>query len=190
MGTPPQGKYLLDTGKVQHRVNVGHGLYEWNGEVRHISHAFEIGVLLGPIRENTKEEKDVKSKKVATQESMENAVKECDAKATKAMKDFVEKAVEIASSPVIKAFVDPKENLIDLETREAIRKELLALAQTPSPAKHKTIAPILAKYFCMEINAVKEQGHGWDSILKIIRKHGLHVGREYLKSHVNANSGV
>jgi hypothetical protein len=52
-GTPPQGKYLLDTGKEQIKIDVGHNIFTWAGKTRHISKAFEMGKLLGPISEKS-----------------------------------------------------------------------------------------------------------------------------------------
>jgi hypothetical protein len=52
-GTPPQGKYLLDTGKEQIKVDVGHNVFTWLGKTHHISKAFEMGKLLGPISEKS-----------------------------------------------------------------------------------------------------------------------------------------
>jgi hypothetical protein len=47
--TPPQGKYLLDLGHERHEVDVGYKVFTWNGKTRHISKAFQYGVLLGPL---------------------------------------------------------------------------------------------------------------------------------------------
>jgi hypothetical protein len=155
-GTPPQGKYLLDTGEEMCEVNVGHGIFEREGEVHPISFAFASGTLWGPIREK-KEEKNMKGKKARIEHKP---------------------VVPDDSAPE----ADMYETQIDLETREAIRKELLELAQTPPSWKRRSIAPVLVKYFGTEIKASRARGHGWGHIAKIIRKHGLHVSEAYLKN--------
>jgi hypothetical protein len=188
-GIPPQGKYLLDTGEEQHKVNVGHGIFEREGEVHPISFAFASGTLWGPIREK-KEEKEMKKSKKAKEsqalvnvvDAAEKALDKLSVEGPKAVKQFT-KRVEPTGFDLSAALeTDVDEALIDSDTREAIRKELLELAKTLPPWKHRSIAPVLAKLFGEEIKTLRQGGHSWDSIVKIIRKHGLHVSRTFLKT--------
>lgn len=190
-GAPPRGKYFLDTGKARHKVNVERGGLEWNGEVHPLAFAFARGVLRGPIQEK-EEEKGMKVKngqkgQASAKEGAEQAKKIFEGAAGNAAQDFVDGSSEnetavlpaIAKGAISKAGAD--EELIGIETREAIRKDLLELAQTPS-LRRRSIAPALAKIFDEEIKAARERGHSWSAILRIMQKHGLRVSREGLKT--------
>jgi uncharacterized membrane protein len=151
--------------------------------------AFASGTLWGPIREKKEGEEMKKSKKVRESQALvdvfdaaKKAVDELSVEGPKAVKQFTERVESTGFdlSATLDAGVD--EALIDAETREAVRKDLLELAQTLPPWKRRSIAPVLAKLFSEEIKILRQGGHGWDSIVKIIRKHGLHVSRTFLKT--------
>jgi hypothetical protein len=145
-GTPPQGKYLLDTGRSQHNVDVGHGIFEWDGTVHTIEYAFEIGKLLGPIPQ--KEEKGMKT---------------------------VTKETKLPDIPGLTAEADA-------EIRQALRE----MAKVQARIVPQSIAPQLAAAYGEDIQAVREQKHGWQKIARIFRAHGLRIGEKSLKARVEA----
>jgi hypothetical protein len=192
-GIPPQGRYLLDLddGEEMQPVNVGHGIFEWDGEVHPISFAFEVGTLRGPIQKN-KEEKEMKHKKAQKAvEAMEKVLEDVSAKgSTSAIREFARKFSEadlnlpdMPEALASETCTDVDETVIDRDTREAIREELLELAKTLPAWKHRSIAPVLAKTFGEEIKALRNNGHSWEAIAKVMRKHGLRVSKELLKAN-------
>jgi hypothetical protein len=120
----------------------------------------------------------MKNKKAKTQERK--------AGKTVNLEDFVKEdaspAKDLTDSNATEDELD--ESLIDPEIRDLIHKDLLKLSKTPYRSKNQSIAPALANAFSEEIKAVRKQGHSWESIIKVIRKHGLRVSEEALKSRL------
>jgi hypothetical protein len=66
-------------------------------------------------------------------------------------------------------------------TDAVIVEELKKLAESPIVP---TIAPHLAQLYGDDIRLARASNRGWEKILKIFRKQGLHIGRESLKRRV------
>jgi hypothetical protein len=204
-GRPPQGKYLLETGDAQYEVDVGYNVYTLNGKTRHISRAFAVGILRGPIQKQ-KEEQSMRGRKakekamttvapVVTEEFV-NKIQKMATVAEVVAGEFVDTVLEMAKAEFTPVEAERKPELvksvtkapthpvldITIEEREALRKDLLALAQTPPQTKRRSIASVLVNLFGAELCATRDAGHGWDTITKVIQNHGLHISRKNLKS--------
>jgi hypothetical protein len=163
-GTPPQGKYTWDVGEGLLDVDVGHNVFTFNGKTRHISKAFENGVLYGPMP-NPKEGKNVKRKKAEVGTAPEEIL-------AIPIAEVLATAESTRKHPI---GLDPK---VDTAIREALR----TLANTPMRKTAPTVAPQLIEAYGDEMRAVRKQRHGWKKIVEIFRAHGIHVGEKLLKA--------
>jgi hypothetical protein len=159
-GIPPQGRYLLDTGRVQCPVNVRNGEFEWCGTVHPLEYAYKIGKLLGPIaRKET--------------ENMGTEVKEVEKKRGRPAKAEVIQSDNPAPSADI-----------DAETDAQIRAALLELAEHPfMPASTELAAKLIDRYGD-EIGAARKSKRGWRTIAGVFKRHGVTVGAKALRTRV------
>jgi hypothetical protein len=182
-GTPPQGKYTWDVGEGLLDVDVGHNVFTFNGKTRHISKAFENGVLYGPMP-NPKEEQDVKNKKAKTREYTGSPSFEGSAVPKPVQTPDVTPEPRLVPDPAPTA--SPKHPDIPGLTAEAdaeIRRIFHELAQVPARIP-KSIAPQLVAAYGRDIRAVRVQRHGWGKIAKVFRTHGLHIGEGSLRARI------
>ena len=119
---------------------------------------------------------------------MEKALIDASMKVTKTTKDLTTQHAEADSKLITVPEKVPQcadEVIIDHDMRELVRKDLLNLGQTIPSWKRRGIAPVLVTLFGEEIKDLRRNGHSWESIVKVIRKHGLHVSEEALKLYLN-----
>jgi hypothetical protein len=169
-GTPPAGKYMLDTGRARCVVDVENGAFEWNRTIHTIDYAFKIGKLLGPIP--GKETKKMKPK-------IEEAAKQPEISETPKKHGRPPMTESQPQTPLPAAPILPG---IDAEADAKIREALLELAAHPSERPVYEVASHLVHLYGDELRRARESHRSWKKILTIFRRNGIRVGEKTLKA--------
>jgi hypothetical protein len=136
-----------------------------------------------PAKKKTKEDKNMGRPKDEKEfGSLGEAVKAITEKSGEAMEMLLTTATsseKISTKPPVQSH-----SRIDAKTDSAIRKDILQLSQAVANPQSRSIAPMIVEVFGDEIKTARSAGHGWDSISKIFRKHGLRIGKKSLRVEV------